>query len=160
MNIMKKQGVGAYITLVAAVLAIVGLITYAMTVATGNEQQVANGGEYFLIKDELGSVTAVGIIAVVCLVLSLVASQFPGKVCEIVAYVLRAAAPALLICTFVFFLNGTLTGLGWTFFSNEELVIYDAAIKAGQLTITTLVIWFVAALVGMVGAFFNVTKKD
>lgn len=164
-NILKRQALGAYITLGALVLAIVGLILFGATLAAGDGVQTANGGELYLIASDpiFGTVTTLGIFSVLFYLVGCLAGQFRfagivGKVIDAVGYVFRVLAPVFLILTFVAFLNGTLTGLGWTFFSNEELEINPDAITAGYINITGLAFIIVSAVAGIVAAFFKVTK--
>ena len=164
-NLLKKQALGAYLTLGALVLAIVGLILYGATIAAGNGVQVANGGEIYLQAKDFGGVTVLGIFSVVfllagCLIGQLKLQGIVGKVVDVVGYAFRVLAPVFLILTFVGFLNGTLTGLGWTFFSNEELEIYAAAKRAGTLNIVALVFFVLAFVVAIVSSFFKITKEE
>ena len=165
MNLIKKQGIGSFITFSTIIVSIISLIIYGVTLSTGDNVQVANGGEMFLLKEDFGVVTAVGIISLLMLVIGLIVPNIKttgtiNKILNFIADTLRIVAPALLIYTFVAFLNGCLTGLGWTFFSNEELEINPVAIKAGYLTIVTLVFLLVAFVMSLVGAFFPVLKKE
>ena len=165
MNIIKKQGLGSFITIGTIIISIICLIIYGVTLSTGDNVQVANGGEMYLFKDEFGTVTTVGIISLFTLVVGLIIPNIKtngtvNKVLNFVGDALRIIAPALIIYTFVYFLNGCLTGLGWTFFSNEELEINPVAIKAGHLTIVTLVFFLIAFVTSLVGAFFPILKKE
>lgn len=165
MSIIKKQGIGSFVTIGTIFLTIIALIVYGITLSTGDNVQVANGGEMYLLKEQFGTVTAVGVISLLFLVIGLItpnikASEKVSNVLNLVGDALRIIAPALLIYTFVMFLNGCLTGLGRTFFSNEELEINPVAIKAGYLTITGLVFFLISAIVSLVGAFFPIIKKE
>lgn len=164
MNLIKKQGIGSFVTLGTILISIIALIIYGVTLSTGDNVQVANGGEMFLFKEEFGSVTLVAVLGLIFLVLGLIIPNIKttgtvSKILNFVADTLRIIAPALFIYTFVIFLNGTLTGLGWTFFSNEELEINPVAIEAGKLTITTLIFFVIAFITSLVGAFFPITKQ-
>jgi hypothetical protein len=166
-NILKKQALGAYITLGAFVTTIVGLILYGITVNWGDHMETANGGEYYLIATDpiFGTITTLGVFSVIFLVLGLCIPQFKlqgivGKVLEVAGFVFRLLAPVFLILTFVGFINGTLTGLGWTFFSNEELAINPGAVLTGQVNITGLVFVLLSAIIAIVASFFKVVKDD
>lgn len=168
---VKKQGVAFWISLAAIVLTIVGFILYAVALNSGMDLDIANGSQPFYQKsrDEdavmMVVVTTCGILALVALVASMVLSQFEskeglvGKVCSIASDVLRSAAPILLMLTAIYFVYGSFTGLGWTFFSNSELKIYAQAISTGKTVIIGVVFFLVAAIASLVGTFFKEGKK-
>ncbi len=171
MNFIKKQGIGAWISLAAVILSIVGFILYGMAIASGMGLEIASGSQLFYeagrAEDEamMTMVVTCGVIALVLFVVSIVLDQFRGesvvgKVCSIAADACRIVAPALLIVTTLYFVYGSFTGLGWTFFSNEELVIFETAIATGKTVITGIVFFLLAAIAGIVGAYFEAYKKD
>ena len=171
MNFIKKQGIGAWISLAAIVLSIIGFILYNVALSSGMGLEIASGSQLFYEAGRaedaamMTMVVTCGVIALVLFVASIVLDQFRGesvvgKVCSIAADACRIVAPALLIVTTLYFVYGSFTGLGWTFFSNEELVIFETAIATGKTVITGIVFFLLAAIAGIVGAYFEVSKKD
>lgn len=171
MNFIKKQGIGTWISLGAILLSIIALIIYGAAIGTGDGLTIASGSENFYDFNRAPD-SQMKSLVVVCAVLSLVflvvaivlgelkLQGITGKVCEVAGNALRIVAPALLIVAFLNFLYGSFTGLGWTFFSNEELVIFADAISVGQQVIAGLVIFVIAAIAAIVAAFFGMVKKE
>lgn len=170
MNIIKKQGVGAWITLGTVVVFLVALIIYGAALAAGTNLTIASGSEVFFETTRpadsvmITMVTTCGILSLVFMVAAIVLSQFKfegtiGKVCEVAVGACRIVAPALIIAAFINFIYGSFTGLGWTFFSNAELEIYPEAIAVGNQVITGIVFFAIAAIAAIVASFFAMTKK-
>lgn len=170
MNFIKKQGIGAWISLGAVLISLIGLIIYGVALKAGTDLTIASGSELFYDKTRPEDTTMIkmvvvcGVIALVFMVAALVLGQFKfdgivGKVVGGVVGALRIVAPALLIATFLFYVYGSFTGLGWTFFSNEELTIYPEAIAVGKQVITGLVFFVIAAVAAIVASFFGIIKK-
>ena len=171
MNFIKKQGAGAWISIVTVIVAIVALIIYGAALSAGMGLEIASGSQPFYEASRpedsvmLSTVVTCGVIALVALAVAVVLGQFKsegivGKVCVIISGALRIVAPALLIIALLNFVYGSFTGLGWTFFSNEELAIYPEAIAVGRQVIVGLVFFAVAAVASIVAAFFGVVKKE
>ena len=171
MSIIKKQGIGTWISLGTILLTLVALIIYGVACAAGDGLEVANASQpfYDFTRPEdgamVGAVVTCGILTLVFLVGAIVLGQLKfegtvGKVVGIVIDVLRAVVPVLLMLTLLYYVYGSFTGLGWTFFSNEELEIYEEAIAVGQKVIAALVITAIATVASIVAAFFSITKKD
>lgn len=171
LDLIKKQKLGTWITLGAVVLSLIALIIYGAASSLGKDLEIASASELFYdssnveTKGALSATVAGGVVGLVLLVAAIVLGQFHfdgivGKICDFVAGAIRVVAPALLMLALVQFLYASLTGLGWTFFSNEELEIYADAIKTGKLAITTMVFLVISCVVAIVAAFFAITKKD
>lgn len=171
MNFIKKQGAGTWISIVTVIVAVIALIIYGAALGAGMDLEIASGSQPFYqanrIEDSqmMTLVVTCGVLALAFLVVAVVVGQFKsegivGKVCGIVSGALRIVAPALLIIALLNFVYGSFTGLGWTFFSNEELTIYPEAIAVGKQVITGLVFFAVAAVASIVAAFFGVVKKE
>ena len=171
MTFIKKLGLGTWISCAVVLLALVGMIIYAVALSSGTGLVIASGSDLFydMARESdaamPAAVTTCGIIAIVALVVAIVLGQIKaegavGSVIDVVASILRMAAPALLIITFLFFIYGSLTGIGWTYFSNEELEIYAEAKAVGASVITGLVFFFIAAIAAIVAAFQPLAKKD
>ena len=169
---IKKQGVAFWLTLATVVLTIVGLILYGVALGSGMGLSIANGSQPFYQADRdedsvmIATVLPCGIIALVALIGSVVLEQFSskegiaGKVMGICADVLRVVAPVLLLVVTINFVYGSFTGLGWTFFSNDELEIYAKAISTGKTVITGIVFFLVAAICSVVSSFFSLKKPE
>lgn len=171
MTLVKKQGLGAWITLGALLIAVIALILYGVALSGGTDLLVASGSEpfYQAIRPEdsamMSTVVPCGVFALISLALAVVLGQFRfdgtlGKVCDIVVGAFRIAAPVLLMAALLYFAYGSFTGLGWTFFSNDELEIYAEATAVGTQVITGLVFFAISAVAGIVAAFFAITKKN
>lgn len=171
MNIIKKQGLGTWITLITAILTLVGVILYQTALAAGTDLLIASGSQLFYeaIRPEDSAMMAVvlpcAIVGLVCLVAAIVLAQvnlegIAGKVCECVVGILRIAAPVLVFVAMLYFAYGSLTGLGWTFFSNEELVIFPEAKAVGKKVVAGLIVLGIAAVASVVAAFFGMSKKE
>jgi len=168
---MKKQGIGTWICVAALVFAIVAFVLYGMAVSAGTGLTIASGSDLFydMTRPEdtamAPAVVSCSIIAIICLVGAIVLSQLQfdgvvGKVVNVVVTVLRIAAPALLVIALLYFAYGSFTGLGWTFFSNEELEIYPAAKAVGTQVITGAVFYALAFITATVAAFFRIPKDE
>ncbi len=170
MNFIKKQGLGTWITLGTIVLSVIALIIYGAALASGMDFMIASGSELFYEASRpedsvmMTMVVTCGILALVFFAAAIVLGQFKfegivGKVVDVVTGALRIVAPALILAATLYFVYGSLTGLGWTFFSNEELEIYSQAISTGNMVITGLVIFAIASVAGIVSVFFSLVKK-
>lgn len=171
MNIVKKQGLGTWISLGTLLVALIALIIYGAAISNGMDLMIASGSEKFYEavrepeKIMMTSVVTCGVLSLVFLCASIVLGQLKfegvvGKIIDCVTGAMRVVVPALLIAALLYFLYGSLTGLAWTFFSNEELEIYEAATKVGHQVITGMVFFGISAVAGIVASFFNLIKKE
>ena len=167
---IKKQGIGTWICLLALVFALIGLILYGTAVRAGDQLQIASGSEFFydMARPEDSAMPPVvvpcAVIAILFLAAALVLGQFrlegtAGKVRDICVGLLRIAAPALLVIALFYFLYGSFTGIGWTFFSNAELAIYPEATAVGKQVVTGLVFFALAMIGAAMAAYFEIPKK-
>ncbi len=170
LNLIKKQGIGTWIMLGSILLTVIALIIYGAALGAGMNLEIASGSQPFYeagrAEDSvmITMVTTCGVLALVFLVGAIVASQFEldgvlGKVVDAVGGAMRIVAPALIMAAMLYFVYGSFTGLGWTFFSNEELVIYPEAVKVGTQVIAGLIIFAIAAIGSIVSVFFSLVKK-
>ena len=169
---MKKiHGIGTWLCIMAIVLAIIGFVLYLTSVSAGNNLAIASGSESFydMARPEDSvmqvAVTPCSIIAIICLVAGLILSLIKvegaaAKVCGVCAGILRIAAPALLMIAGLYFLYGSFTGIGWTFFSNAELAIYPEATAVGTQVIAGIVLMVLAAIVAAIAAYAEIQKKN
>ena len=171
LNIIKKQGIGTWISLATLLITVIGLIIYGVVLGAATNLLVASGSEPFydsnlaLYSTMTTTVTACGIISILLIVGAIVASQLKlegtlGTVCNALVSAARILVPVLLMLVLLYFLYGSFTGLGWTFFSNEELQIYPEAVTAGKQVITGLIFFGIATVAGIVASFFAMVKKE
>lgn len=164
LNLIKKQGIGSWISLGTVLLSLIAVILYGAALGIGDGATTVGGGAVFLTASALGPATAAAVLGLVFLALAIVAGQFKfegilGTVYNVVVGALRIIVPVLFIYALVYFVGGTVTGLAWTFFSNEELEVNPAAITAGGLTIVTLILFGISSIAAIVASFFAITKK-
>lgn len=171
MNIVKKQGIGTWISLATVIISVIALIIYGVALSAGTDLLIASGSQLFYVADRaedmvmISTVATCGVLALVFLIAAIVLGQLKfegivGKVCEWISGALRIVAPALLIVALINYVYGSFTGLGWTFFSNEELVIYPEAIAVGKQVIVALIFFAIAAIASIVASFFSIVKKE
>ena len=170
MTILKKQGAGAWICLAALVFALIALILYGTAVSAGDKLQIASGSELFydMTRPEDSAMGPVvvpcAVLAILFLAAGLILGQIrmegtAGKVRDVCSGILRIAAPALLAIALFYFLYGSFTGIGWTFFSNAELAINPQATAVGTQVVTCLVFFALAMIGAAVAAYFEIPKK-
>lgn len=167
---VKKQGVAVWLSLVVIICAVVGVILYASALGSGMDLSIANGSQPFYQKGRnedavmMATVVPCVIIALVALVASIVLDQFSskegmvGKVMGIAADVLRMGTPVCLFIAALYFVYGSFTGIGWTFFSNAELEIFPQAIATGKKVIVGIIFLVVGGLISVVSSFFAMKK--
>lgn len=161
---MKKTiSIASILSLIAVVAVVVGVILLNVVMAAGEGLEIASGSQpfYDFTRPEDSAMKtftiAFSIVGIVLLVANVVLGQLEGnKIIKIVADVLKIAAPAVLLVAALYFAFGSFTGLGWTYFSNEELQIYPEAIAVGGKVITGIVFSFVAAVLALVASFLKV----
>lgn len=170
-DFIKKQGVGIWISIGTVLVSIIALIIYGAALGGGTDLLIADGSELFYETARetdsamMTTVVTCGVLALVFLAIAIVLAQFEfdgivGTVCNVITGALRIAAPALILCAFLYFVYGSFTGLGWTFFSNAELEIYPQAITVGKQVITGAIFFAIAGVAGVVAAFFGMRKKQ
>lgn len=158
MNAVKKFSVGAWITLVAAVLAIVSVIVY--TVNIGSDGYFQNAAVSNLIL--FCVLAALALVAAVALG-QLKLSGPAGTAVELVQGALQIVAPVLLMLCLANLVAARAEGLGFIFFSNSDVILEvqtPANMASANGTIANMVCLGVAAVVGMVGAFCGMRKKE
>lgn len=163
---MKKSiSIASIISVVAVIAVVIGLILLGVVMKAGEGLEIASGSQpfYDFNRPEDSAMKtftiAFSIVGAVLLIASVVLGQIEGgKILKIVADVLKIAAPAALLVAALYFVFGSFTGLGWTYFSNAELQIYPEAIAVGGKVIIGIVFSFVAAVLALVASFVKVDK--
>lgn len=161
----KKQGFGMWLSLIAIIAAVVAFVMYKQVLVDGEMLIIASGSEFFYDPNAayyatmVEAVAPLTVVGVALLALSILLGQILNGYFGILTSLLRVVAPAVLMVAFLQFLYGSFTGLGWTYFSNEELEIYEKALEVGQNVIITLGCFAGAAFISMFAAFFKISKK-
>lgn len=158
MNVIKKLSVGAWITLAAAVLAIVSVIVYTVNIGSAGYFQNA----------AVSNLAVFCVLAAAALVVAIVLSQVKlsgpaASAAELVQGALQIAAPVLLTLCLANLVAARAEGLGFIFLSNADVILEvqtPANMASATGTIANMVCLGVAAVVGIVGAFCTLRKKE
>lgn len=158
MNVIKKLSVGAWITLAAAVLAIVSVIVYTVNIGSAGYFQNA----------AVSNLAVFCVLAAAALVIAIVLSQVTlsgpaASAAELVQGALQIAAPVLLTLCLANLVAARAEGLGFIFLSNADVILEvqtPANMASATGTIANMVCLGVAAVVGIVGAFCTLRKKE
>lgn len=151
----NKKLSGIIVTAVVTILAIVSFIIYCIN-------GTAEG--YFRGTNE-GIVIAMSIIAIVCLIASIALAYVKTQssfVCLLID-ALRIAATALLIACLLMFVSTRIQGLGYIFFSDENVldeVQTPANMSSAYTAITGFVFYGIAWIASIVGCFISLVKKE
>ncbi len=151
---MKKLSVGAWITCIAVVLAIVAFFVYSGNIS----------GEGYYKDAAVNNLTLMVWGAVAALVVAVLISLGKGgKVVELITGVLRIGAPALLAWALMNLIAGRVDGLGYIYFSNADVakeVQTAANMASAQSAIWSMGLLGAAVLIAVVAAFFSLRKKN
>lgn len=158
MNLVKKQSAGAWITLVAAVLALVSVIVYAVNIA----------GEGYFRKAAVTNMTAFCVLAIVLLLAVIVLAQLKltgtaATAVDLISGAMQIAVPVLLSLCLINLIAARAEGLGFIYFSNADVILEvqtPANLSSATGTIANMVCLAAAALVSMAAAFFSIRKKE
>lgn len=161
-----KKGLGNWLCLIALVLAAAGLVLYFLAVNAGDKLMIASGSDLFydMTRPEDAEMAAkvlpFGGLAIALYAVSFILGQFRSKFAELLSGLCRIAAPAIVVVTVLYFVYGSFTGMGWTFFSNAELEIYPAAKAVGTQAIAGVVVFVLSFIFGLISAFCGAPKKN
>ena len=143
--------------LVIAVLSLVSLIFYSVNIsAEGYYQAMKVGGMVGLSI----LVIVLALIPVVCDFLKF--DGVVGKVVNVVSMACKVVAPCLLCMLAIKFLGTRVSGLGYIFFSNDDVkkeVATSANVSSAVVAIITTVLYLVTGITGVVAAFIA-PKED
>ena len=151
---MKKLSVGAWITCIAVVLAIVAFFVYSGNISGEGYYKDAAVNNLTLMV--WGAVAALAVAVALCVAKG-------GKVTEILSGVLRIGAPALLAWALMNLIAGRVDGLGYIYFSNADVakeVQTAANMASAQSAIWSMGLLGAAVLIAVVAAFFSLRKKN
>lgn len=157
MNVIKKFSVGAWITLVAAVMAVVSVIVYAVNIGSAGYFQNA----------AVSNLIVFCVLAAAALVVAVILGQVKlsgpaGSGLALVQGALQIAAPVLLTLCLANLVAARAEGLGFIYFSNADVILEvqtPANLASATGTIANMVCLAVAAVIGIVGAFCGLRKK-
>ncbi len=148
-----------WLSALTLLLTVAALVVTALALQAGNELYVASASEFFYSFSRAEEATmipmliACGAGAIAAIGLSIAAERSSNKLASCFAGIFKIAVPALLMVSLLYLAFGSLTGLGWTFFSNAELVIFAEAKAVGYQVIAALALLFVAAILAIINAF-------
>ena len=150
---MKKLSVGAWITIIAIVLAAVGFFVYSSNVS----------GEGYYKDASVSNLPLMVWGAVACLAVAVALYLVKGgKLVELITGVLRVGAPALLAWALMNLIAGRVDGLGYIYFSNADVakeVQTAANMASAQSAIWSMGLIGAAMLFAVIAAFFSMRKK-
>lgn len=158
MNAIKKFSAGAWITLAAAVLALVSVIVYTVNIGSAGYFQNA----------AVSNLTMFCLLAAIALAAAIALGQLKlsgpaASVVELVQGALQIAAPVLLTLCLANLVAARAEGLGFIFLSNADVILEvqtPANMASATGTIANMACLGVAAVVGIVGAFCTLRKKE
>lgn len=151
LDFIKKQWIGFYAAIVAAVFIIV---SFALVIANGNTEYYGDAGS-------LGGIIAMLIVSLVLVIAANIVAQFSfadNKFVSIGVAVVRAVAAMLVIIAGIAFIGERIESFGYIYGSNLELG-NDAAFAAGGQAITTIIICVIAWVLALIAACFSVKRK-
>ena len=155
---IKKQTVGIWFNVLVAILTIVSLIVYGVNIS----------GEGYFQGASVGNLIALSVAAIVMLVIVIALAQVKltgtaATVAEIISGLLRIAVPVLLVICLVSLISARAEGLGFIYFSNEEVlaeVQTPANMSSAAGTIANMVCLGISAIFAMAAAFLRLHRKD
>ena len=158
MNAIKKFSAGAWITLAAALLALVSVIVYTVNIGSAGYFQNA----------AVSNLTVFCVLAAIALAAAVALGQLKlsgpaAAVVEVVQGALQIAAPVLLTLCLANLVAARAEGLGFIFLSNADVILEvqtPANMASATGTIANMACLGVAAVIGIVGAFCGLRKKE
>lgn len=151
---MKKLSVGAWITCIAAVLAVAAFCAYSLNI----------GGDGYYKDASVSNFPLVVCGAAACLVLAIILYLVKdNKFVEIITGVLRVGAPALMAFGLMNLIAARVDGLGYIYFSNADVakeVQTAANLGSAQTAIWSMALLGAAMLIAVIAAFFSMRKKN
>lgn len=156
MAVLKKQTFGSITTILALVLAVIGLICYYVNIGSAGYFQDAVVAQ----ANTLLILSVVALVAVV-VIAQLNLGATVDKILDIVSGLLRIAAPAGLIGAAMQLIASRAQGLAFIYFSNEEVLaeVQTAAnLSSASCAIATIALVAIASIVGIVAAFGSMKK--
>lgn len=155
---IKKQSVGIWMNVAVVLLTLVSLIVYGVNISS----------EGYFKNAAVSNLILYGVLAIVMLIVVIGLAQVKVSdsaqlAVEIVSGILRIAAPVLLALGLVTLVSARAEGLGFIFFSNEDVLLEvqtAANMSSATGTIVNMVCLGLSAIAAMAAAFFSTKKKD
>lgn len=155
---IKKQTVGIWFNILAAVITLVSVIVYSVNIS----------GKGYFHDASVNGLIAYCVIAVIMLaaVVALAQIKLSGTAAtalEVVSGILRIAVPVLLTLCLVNLISARAEGLGFIYFSNADVlqeVQTPENLSSATGTIASMVCLGISAVLAMAAAFFRLHKKD
>lgn len=156
-SFIKRQRPGTWISFVVAILSLISLIIYTINCSDGYFQ-----GTY----DSL--ITVFSVLALLTAAAAVLMAQFnfnrlAGKIYSIIADILRIGSAALLIASFMLFLEGRVEGFAYIFLSDADVlpaIQTPSNLNSAYTAIAGIVFYGVAGLLAIIGSFFGIEKKQ
>lgn len=155
---IKKQSIGIWVNLLVVILTVASLIIYGINIS----------GDGYFKNASVGNMVVYCVIAVIMLAVAIVMAQpklegTAATLVELVSGILRIAAPVLLTLCLVNLISARAEGLGFIFFSNEDVLLEiqtAANMSSATGTIVNMICLGISAVMAMVAAFFGLHKKE
>lgn len=155
---LKRQPVGIWLNILVAVLTVVSVIVYSINISSEGyfkDASVSNMIAYCVV--------VIVMLAVVIALAQLKLAGTADAAVEIGSGFLRIVIPVLLVLCLVSLISARAEGLGFIYFSNEEVlkeVQTPANMSSASGTIANMICLGVAAIFAMIAAFFTLRRKD
>ena len=155
---MKKFSLGMCFAAVAAVFAIISLIVYNVNV----------GGEGYFQNATINNLVLFCVLAALALIAAIALNfvEVPdGPVSiavNLVTGALQIVAPALLALCLINLIAGRAAGLGFIYFSNEDVLLEVQTpenMASASGAIASMVVLGISTVVGIIASFVNIKKS-
>ena len=155
---LKKLSVGAWITVLAAIMVLVSLIVYSANVS----------GEGYFQGKSVSGMTLWLILAVVLLLaavaLKMLSLKGGAAVCaNLLSGLCQIGAPVLTALGLINLISSRVEGLGFIYFSNADVALEVQTpenLSSATGSIAAMVCYGVSMLAAIIAAFTNVWKKE
>lgn len=158
MNFIKKQAAGSWLTFIALIVAAVSLIVYRVNI--GSEGYFKNASVPYSVNYCIAGIVALAVVLIMGQINVSGIAKWVGDIC---LGILRIAAPAVFIGSLMVLISSRIEGFAFIYMSNEE-VLHEVQtaenLASAHGTIANMILLAVAAVIGMVAAFFSLKKKD
>lgn len=164
LNLLKKQGIAAYLALVATILGLVAVIIYSVNIGS-----VAS----YWYQTDNGTIIALSVVGILLYPIAIVVANLGVKfgegnkviklAADILASCLLVLATVFLLISAMLFLEDRVEGLAYIYGSDADVageVQTPDNLHYGSQAITGIVFYLIAWLAGTVSCFVSLTKKE